>query len=164
MNMAHFHLMLAHIPVLLVPLGTVFLLIALWRVNSTLRVSALGVFTVAALVAVSVFLLGEGAEEQVEHALGVVESAIEPHEESAELALWLSVSLGLLSIAELLRLRFKPEMLRLLVLPVLLTSVICSASLAYTAQQGGRIRHPEAFLADGLDGGAKVRRASADDD
>lgn len=147
MNSAHLHLLLVHIPVLFVPLATFLFIIAQRLKNNSISVTGLYLFLFSAIVAVVAYLLGEGAEENVEHALGVVKSAIEVHEEAAEVSLWFCVTLGLLSLAMLAALKFKPQKARLLIIPLVLISVLCSATLAYTAQQGGRIRHPEAFVA-----------------
>ena len=145
MNSAHFHLMLVHIPVILVPFGAILLLIAIWRKNETARAVALGTFTGAAAFAVAAYLLGEGAEEMVEDLNGVVKSAIDLHEDSAAVALWITIVLGILSIAQYGLNRIKPVAARRLIIPIAVVSLLYAGSLAYTAQQGGMIRHPEAF-------------------
>ena len=159
MNQAHLHLMLAHIPVLFVPLGFVILLLSVWRKRPEWQGIAAGLFQCAAVVAVAVFLLGEGAEEAVEHAAGAIRSAIEPHEDAATASLIGVLVLGVVSVIERVGRRLNHAMARSLVIPLLLISFLGSASLAYTANQGGRIRHPEGYSASVPD-----RSASRDGD
>lgn len=145
MNQAHWHLMLVHIPVVLMPCALALAVLALWRSNVTLRTTAFSIFLIAGLVAVPAYLLGEGAEEQVEDIAGVSEDNIESHEEAAETALWLTVTLSVFSALGLLAGSRKPALVVPLSMLVVVLGAVTSASLAYTAQQGGRIRHPEAF-------------------
>lgn len=145
MNAAHLHLILVHIPVVLTPTATVLLLLALWRKLPGLPTTALSIFVVATLVCVPAFLLGEDAEEIVEHRPGVIEDTIEEHEEAAELALWLTVATGSLSLLALLTKRSLPSLQPVTLKSLVVIGAIASGSLSYTAFEGGKIRHPEAY-------------------
>lgn len=147
MNQAHLHLMLVHIPIVLVPVGMLILGFGLWRGNRVVSNVALSVFLLAFAGAVPAFLLGEGAEEIVEDVQGVNEDIIESHEEAAEVALWMTVALGALSAFGLVADRRGLATARLPLTAALGLSLLTSASLGYAAQQGGMIRHPEAFAA-----------------
>ena len=143
MNDAHLHIMLVHFPVIVVPVAAALFAISLWRANLEMRRIAFGLFAVAALVAIPAFLLGEGAEEVVEHIKGVSERAIERHEEAAEVALWLTIVLGLLSASMLFIPKFL-ERIQGIVLPVIgLLALATSIDLAIVANKGGLIRHTE---------------------
>lgn len=145
MNQAHLHLIIVHIPIVLVPAALVLYSIGCRWSSKPLQLVALNAFALAAVFAGCAFLLGEGAEEIVERMAGVAESAIESHEESAEVAIWLTIALGVTSLANLISFKFAIKRARLFVVPVILLGMVSSASLAYTAQEGGKIRHPEAF-------------------
>ena len=145
MNAAHLHVILVHFPVIMIPLGAILLAVGIWRKNLTLRDTAYCFFIGGAAIGGVAFLLGDGAEEIVEHVAGVVESAIEPHEEASELAIWFAIALGVGSIIALAAKKFSPPLSPRFQLPLLLLALITSGLLGYSAQLGGKIRHPEAF-------------------
>ena len=149
MNSAHLHLMVVHLPIILVPLGAIVFAFGLWRDNKSFKLVALNIFIFSAIFAGAAFLLGEGAEDVVEDLAGVAESAIEGHEDSALVALWLTSILGVLSLVSLIAVKYQPRFVRLVMPLILVLSLVSSAALAYTAQEGGKIRHPEAFDSSG---------------
>lgn len=102
MNAAHLHLILVHIPVVLLPTATLLLCVALWRNQQVITQTALSLFVVASFVCIPAFLIGEDAEELVEDRPGVVEDTIEEHEEAAETALWFTVAAGSIALLALL--------------------------------------------------------------
>lgn len=163
MNAAHLHLALVHIPIVCVPLALLLLLVGLWRGNDTLRSTSAWIALIASLVAVASFLLGEGAEEIVEEIAGITESNIEAHEEAGVVALWLTIGFGALSALRLTGARFAAR----LSVPLIILGLLSSGSLAYTAQAGGKIRHPEAYENPGTNGEATAldhgRRAHHDE-
>jgi len=145
LNAAHLHVILVHFPVIVIPLGALLLALGIWRKNLTLQVTAYYIFIGGAAIGGAAFLLGDGAEEIIEHVAGVVESAIEPHEEASELAIWFVVALGVLSIITLATKSLSPLLSSRLQLPLLALAIVTSGLLGYAAQLGGKIRHPEAF-------------------
>lgn len=145
MNDAHLHLILVHIPIILVPLGAILLSIGMFKQNITLKLTSFYVFAVASIFAIAAFLLGEGAEEIVEDIAGISESLIEAHEESAEIALWATAILGVLSLINILIQKLNIKFAHQLMIITLIVSIFSSGALAYTGQEGGKIRHPEAF-------------------
>jgi len=104
---------------------------------------ALCIIIAAAIIAIPAFLLGEGAEELVEHLPGISEALIEEHEESAELSLWLTSASGLFSLITWVAVSRGIMLERALLIITLLISTAASASLTYTAHRGGLIHHPE---------------------
>jgi len=145
MNAAHLHITLVHLPVVLTPTAALLLAFALSRRQSTTSTVALALFVAATLSCVPAFLLGEGAEEIIEHLPGVSEDLIEEHEEVADIAFWLSVALGIGSLFLLALRRRAQNLYDTGVKIILLLGVITSGALAYAAYQGGKIRHPEAY-------------------
>ena len=75
----------------------------------------------------------------------LIESTIEDHEDVAVYALWSTVVLGVLSLYSLATQKFQQLKQFNLTFVILLIGIFSTATLAYTAQQGGKIRHPEAY-------------------
>lgn len=143
MNWAYTHLLLNHIPHLVIPLALALLVFGMLKRSDELKRAALGIFVVTALFAVAIYLTGEPAEEVVEHLPGVSESAIEQHEESALASLIAIELLGLAALAGLaVRGRFASLSGRLVIASLLL-AVVAGVLVARTANLGGRIRHTE---------------------
>jgi hypothetical protein len=145
MNAAYFHIALVHVPVILTPLGVVFLIIAHLRTSLSVARVALGILISASIIAIPAFLLGEGAEEIVEHLPGISESLIENHEEAAEIGLWATIAAGLTSLCAWVAISRGALLERALLIATFFISSLASVALAYTAHLGGSIRHPEAF-------------------
>ena len=142
MSGAHIHLLLNHIPVIGILVGFVVFALGVWRRNDSWTRLALGLFAAVALVAVATMLTGESAEEAVENLPGVSESLIEPHEEAAKLAAIGAYVLGAISLAALVWVRRRP-LPRVLTVTVLPVALLVTGLMAYTANLGGQIRHPE---------------------
>lgn len=105
----------------------------------------LAILIAASLIIVPVFLLGEPAEEIVEHLAGVSEHSIEEHEEMAEMALWLTLSAGVMSIISWICINRGARLERAFLALTFIVSTLSSVALAYTAHRGGAILHHEAF-------------------
>lgn len=143
MNWAHLHLLSNHVPVLGTVFGLGLLAYALIRRSEVLQRAALNTFVAVALVAVPVYFTGEPAEEVVERAAGVSKGTIDAHEASALISL---IGVELLGVVALVGLvtgsrgrRVSPKIARVMLAVSLATAV----SMAWTANLGGRIRHPE---------------------
>lgn len=143
MNYPHVHLLLNHIPVL--GTGFAFLLLAagLWRKSDDLRRAALVLFVVVALVAIPTYLTGEPSGEILVKQGGVSSWQIERHDSAAEVALTAMECLGALALICLFlewRKLAAERPLRLLTVAV---AVVVIGLMAWTANLGGQIRHPE---------------------
>lgn len=143
MNLAHLHLLLNQIPVLGTVFGFGLLLFGLIRKSDDVVKASLGLFVIAALVAVPVYLTGEPAEEVVEHTAGVAESIIEQHEESALLSLIAMEALGVLALGWLFLSRRARQIPTWFAGAFLILSVVTGGLMAQTANLGGQIRHAE---------------------
>lgn len=142
MSGAHLHLVLNHLPIL----GTVFgLAILAWgtvRRQAEVQRVALGLFVFAGAAAGAAYWTGESAEEMVEGRPGVSHAMIEAHEEVALYALIAAIVLGVAALGVL-------WIARNGTLPMGLSGAVVAAALvavgvmAYTANQGGKISHPE---------------------
>lgn len=142
MNPAEIHLALNHIPVI----GSIVtLLVWLWalvrRSDEVRRLAMLGMVLVAILT-VPTFLTGEPAEKRVEHAPGVSERVIEPHEDAAKFALGSGIVLGLVALVGLFAFRGRPAP-RWFGIALLIVNLWAVSVVLRTAWLGGQIRHTE---------------------
>lgn len=152
MSIVHLHLLLNHVPVV----GTMFALVtfaAALLIRESVSIKfALWVSAALALVAVAVYFTGGAAEEAVEKLAGVTESAIEQHEEAAEVTTVAMSVFGALSVAALLFFR-KGRVPRWVAVSGLVGTVVLSALMGWTANLGGQIRHTEIRSANLQQGG-----------
>ena len=144
MNAAHLHLMFNHVPVVGVMLLLPLLVWAVYRQSLELVRFALAAFVGIALAALAVYLTGEPAEEVVEHLPGVAGAAVEAHEGAALVSLGLAAILGVLGLVGLWRMRAVATVPGGLAWASLAGAVVVALSMAWTANLGGLIRHPEA--------------------
>jgi len=142
-NPAHLHLALNHLPVLGVLFGTVLLALALWRRNDTLQRTSLVVLLLTGLAAGGVYLTGEPAEGVIEKAAGVSDTQIERHEDAAAVATTGAALLGLAALVLLWRSRRTGRMSAPFLTATFVLGVLTTGAMAWTANLGGQIRHPE---------------------
>ncbi len=143
MDATHIHLLLNHAPVAGVAFGLFFLTIGLIKHSESMRLSAMTLFTLSALLVLPVFFTGESAEESVEGLPGVSESIIETHEDSAALAIWGMGALGVVSIVGLSFPSRRQRVPMKLVGAVAVVAVMAMVLIGRTAYLGGQIRHTE---------------------
>ena len=143
MSIPHLHLAISHAPLFAALIGFVILILAVARRSPEMRWVAYGLFVAAALAGIPVFLSGEGSEEAIERLPGVSEALIDAHAAAAKVSLIGIELLGVLSLIAFGLERVRNLSLAPLVLAVLLASGIETASLGYTANLGGQIRHSE---------------------
>jgi len=139
MNAAHLHLLANHLPLFAVLLGLLVGLYGAWRREESVVRVALMLFVLGALGAVAAYFSGHEAEHLVEE-LGRSHDAIEAHEETGNLAAYLTIALGVLSLVTLIRRGPVAPAWRtaLFVLALVVLGVV-----GYAANLGGRISHPE---------------------
>jgi uncharacterized membrane protein len=142
MTGAHFHLVLNHVPVVLVPVAAVMLSYALARKSADLTNGALALLVVAALFGAGAFLSGEPAHEAVKQIAGVSTDAIEAHEEFAQIAAATTALAGLFALVVLLKGRPR-DTTPWTMFAALGVGFVAAALLAWTAYLGGRVHHQE---------------------
>jgi hypothetical protein len=142
-NPAHLHLALNHLPVLGVLFGTLLLGFGLWRRSEILRRTSLVVLLLTGLAAGAVYLTGEPAEGLVEKVAGVSDARIEQHEDAATVATTGAVLLGLAAAVLLWRSRRTGALSAPFLKATLVLGVLTTGAMAWTANLGGQIRHPE---------------------
>lgn len=143
MNLAHLHLMLNHIPLVGIGFVMLLLIIALIMKNSVLINISLIFVVIVALWAIPAYLTGEPAEEIVEDMPGVSERMIDEHEEFAEVAFIFIEAVGVLALLTIIVRRYSLKTGKILTLITLLGIIIGGGLIAWTANLGGKINHPE---------------------
>lgn len=143
MDQTHIHLLANHLPVIGSILAVFVLLYGMFTANSNTKNAAYFLFIIAALGGVITYLTGEAAEETVETIAGINNQTVETHE---DLGLYALVSLIILGVAALVSLiaGFKNSVFsKPLSYITLFIALITFGITAYTANSGGKIRHPE---------------------
>jgi hypothetical protein len=163
MNAAHLHLLTNHLPVLGTLFGLGLLLFALLRKSDELKKVSLGVFVIIALLAIPPYLSGEPAEHLVENIPGISKAFAEEHEEAAQFAFTGVVILGAASLFGLVwwrRGKIVPSWFATL---LLLMALGVFGSMAWTANLGGKIRHPEIHGGNGTANAETTDHHDSDD-
>ena len=143
MNGAHLHLIVNHVSLFALGMGTVVLAISMKRKSTDLRVFATALFVIAAVFAWITTETGEQAEDVLKALGGDVESFIEAHEQAAIWALRSSFLVGILALVMEWAARKKQSWLKPLQWALLLFAVHGCTVFAVTAFHGGKIRHTE---------------------
>lgn len=146
MDATYFHLAMNHFPVMGAIFGLVVLGWGLFRGNVEVKNLGLAVMVVTGLVAIPVFLTGEPAEETVEGLSGVLEAAIEQHEDFAKFGLAAAIVSGVAGLVSLIYSWIRPAeggVGRMLAVGTLALSLLTVGAMGWTAKLGGVIRHTE---------------------
>lgn len=142
-TLAHLHLLLNHLPIIVTALGTLLLLVAVIRHRDDLARVALAFFVGGGVSALAAYLTGEPAEHTVEGLPGVTEALIARHQDTALVA---SLVVGLLAAGALWTLwqhRRATALPRGVTRLLLGTALVASGAMAWTGLLGGEIRHTE---------------------
>jgi uncharacterized membrane protein len=143
-NVAHLHIAINHIPVVLLPAALVVLAVGVWRRSESLFRTGIVVAWVGAASGLATYFTGDAAADLVMAVEKAQEKTLDPivsaHDDSAGWALGSAV---LVAAGGAWAWRRK-GLGRKLTVPLLVLTALSSAILARTALLGGRIRHPEA--------------------
>ena len=143
MNTAHIHLMITHLPIIGAFIGLLILVFAYLKKDANVKTAAYLVFVVCAIGTCISYATGEGAEELVENLPGVVKAAVETHEDAAMYSLVSMIALGVMSIIGIIQIRWNASKLNFVHRLILVLSLWSMATIAYTGNLGGKIRHTE---------------------
>jgi hypothetical protein len=143
MNAVHWHLVLNHLPVLASFFGLIIFVYGWYRSKEEVIRVALGLFVFSGIAVIPVDYSGGAAEEIVEELDGVSHDDIEHHEEAAETSYYLTILLGLVALVGLFQSIRAGSIPVWMFWVILLVSLVTLGSLARTANDGGKIRHPE---------------------
>lgn len=143
MNNAHFHLVVNHLPIVGILIGTLVLVAGLLIKKSEVKLTAFGIFIFSAITSVTAFYTGEGAEELVENISGISETLIHTHEEFAESFFTITLILGVLSLVGFVAELKKFKYTKYLAILILLLAIADGVVAKYVGTSGGEIRHSE---------------------
>jgi hypothetical protein len=143
MNAVHWHLVLNHLPVLASFFGLIIFVYGWYRSKEEVIRVALGLFVFSGIAVIPVDYSGGAAEEIVEELDGVSHDDIEHHEQAAETSYYLTILLGLVALMGLFQSIRAGSIPVWIFWVILLVSLVTLGSLARTANDGGKIRHPE---------------------
>lgn len=134
------HLALNHLPVAGFLFAVGLLAIALITKSRDLKLGALLVVLISSLLAIPVYLTGEGTEESLER-LGVSEAVMERHEEMAEITFIAVEIVGVGALIALVLAWRYARLQRAATAAILLLSLVAAGMVGWTAKLGGEIRH-----------------------
>jgi hypothetical protein len=144
MNAAHLHLILTHIPIFGCGVGLCLFVISLVGRSGELQRASLWMFTVTGLLTLPTYLTGRPANAFLMKLMpGMPPDPSDQHAEIAVIALTCALLLSLAAILTLYASRGnKPTPVWSKVV-LLLLSVAATATMVWTANLGGKIRHSE---------------------
>ena len=140
MNWPHIHLLLNHAPLFGTIVGTTFLAAAILRNHHLIR-PALYVLVLSGIAAIVVYLTGEPAADAL---VSVPEGLVDRHEDMAGITIVATSLAGVMALIALIVDRRFPALTRWMNGAVLALALGASGLLAWTANLGGQIQHPEA--------------------
>lgn len=100
-------------------------------------------FVFSGIMIIPVFFTGKGAEELIKSLSDISVVFLTEHEQAADLTLWLTLLLGLLSLGGLIFEHYNLKINQIYIPFLILFSFITIASMTYTSYLGGNIRHTE---------------------
>ena len=143
-NVAHLHIAINHIPVILIPAALVILAVGVWRRSEAVFRTGILVAWAGVAFGLATYFTGDAAADLVMAVEKAQEKTLDPivgeHDASAAWALGSAV---LVAVAGVWAWRRK-GLGREVTVPILVLTALCTAILGRTALLGGRIRHPEA--------------------
>jgi glucan phosphoethanolaminetransferase (alkaline phosphatase superfamily) len=144
MNAAYFHLLINHLPIVGSFIGFLLIFYSSIISKDLSNIKAgLIILTLSCFSVLPVYFSGEGAEEIVEHLAGVSHDHIEEHEEIAELGLYVSLFVGLLSSIAFLMVSRKNSNSTLFTNITLFAAFLLVILFVLIGHTGGEIKHPE---------------------
>lgn len=142
-SLAHVHLLLNHIPIIVTALGLLVLAIAMVKRGDDLARVAFWFFVGGAVSALPTYLTGDPAEHAVEDMPGVTPALIHAHEDAAVWAAIIVGVLGVFALWALWRYRRPAALPAWVVRTALVISLFGATAMARTGLLGGEIRHTE---------------------
>src|ERR1700688_2595306 len=143
LNCTHIHLMLNHIPVIGLAVPIVLLLIAWVRKDRRLEWLSTQMFVVFSLLTIPVYLTGSPASHKMREVPGISLEIIHRHSNAADFAFWTLEGLGALSLWTLYKFRSSAAVPPRLTAALLALALTALGLMIWTANLGGKIRHPE---------------------
>ncbi|MDX2003279.1 MAG: hypothetical protein SFW35_12640 [Chitinophagales bacterium] len=144
MNPIHVHLIVNHVALLGSLFGVLALAYGIWRSSHDLVQFAYFMLIVGAVGAAMSHFSGEEAEHLLRNVDGITEAAVEHHEEAARPIMPSMFLLAMLAIVGLVANNRQWAVAGKIKVAVLVVGMAFFGLTAYIANEGGKIRHPEA--------------------
>lgn len=161
-DLAHLHLLLNHVPTIGTVLGVGLFLLAIVRNDDHLKKASLEVVFVIALAALPAYMSGVAAHGVLRERAGVSEAAIAAHQSAALLALLCMEIAGAVAWFALWQFRRRARPPRGTLAAVFALSLVALVVMAWAANLGGYIRHPEILSATASDAAVDSGRPRID--
>lgn len=142
-NWAHIHLILTHVPVIGVGAILAFLLVGMLRRSREIKWASWQLFVALAVASIAVYLTGSPASHQMRELPGISREVIHRHSRAADFAFWSLELLGALCLLALVKFRSTGEVPAKFANALLALAFIVLLLMIWTANLGGKIRHPE---------------------
>lgn len=139
----HFHLILNHIPVIGLAVPIVLLITARGRKDRKLEWLSIQMFVVFALLTIPVYLTGSPASHYMREMPGISREIIHRHSNASDFAFWTMEALGVFSLITLYKFRNSATVPPRVAAALLTLAVTAFGLMIWTANLGGKIRHPE---------------------
>lgn len=144
MNSAHLHLVLNHFPVIGTMITLFILAIGIMKKSDDVKKVAMLVLILTSLVTIPVYLTGDKAQEKIEGAYeDVDESFIDAHEDFALYSFIAMDIVGAIAVLSMFLFRKPKELSQSFAILMFTLILIVNGMMAYTANLGGKIHHPE---------------------
>ncbi|MBK7232952.1 MAG: hypothetical protein IPH93_12000 [Saprospiraceae bacterium] len=143
MNLAHWHLVVNHLPIIFPLVGVIIMVTGLISKSEAIKRTAFMIFILGALAAIVAMSTGEGAEEVAEKISGVAENYIESHEKTAETFAILSYILAGISLLGLWASFKQKTFSSIISIGTLFFAFVVLFFAKQTGTTGGEIRHTE---------------------
>ena len=143
MYATHLHLILTHFPIVGIVIGIGILIYGLLKKNDDIIKIALAIYIIMGVIIIPVYFTGEWSKLIVEKLPGISDKFIKSHEEHAIKATFLMTLLVLMSIVNLVVIKKKPTIAKIITYVTLLVSIITFISFINVGNLGGKIRHSE---------------------
>jgi hypothetical protein len=148
MNLTHLHLLLNHFPTVGTIVAIGLFLVSLIAKNDDLKRTSLGVFFVIALISLPTYVSGNAAQAAIKGKEGVSEVLMARHQDAALLAFVFMQITGLVAWFGLWQYRRWLRLASWNLVAVLVLSAVTFGLMAWAANIGGEIRHPEIRAAE----------------
>jgi hypothetical protein len=142
-NLAHFHLVLNHVPTIGVVIALGLLMVGYTRRDDSLKHIGLEVLFLIAVATVPVYMTGVAAYQTLRKVPEVSDTAMRIHQDIALIGFTITELAGFVGWVALWQWRRHGRAARGLVPATMLLVIAALASMGGTANLGGEIRHPE---------------------
>jgi len=143
MNLAHFHLLLNHVPTVGFAVGVCLFLAGLLQKDEKVQRVGLGILFAVAVLCIPTYLTGVAASEILLDRPGISSELMEAHQDAALSAFAVMELTGGLAWLALWQFRRYARAPRAVLVAIVFLSVAAFAMMAQAANLGGGIRHPE---------------------